>query len=426
MFDFDKFSETWSESSRNAGRIMFSSCISAAVDEDVALLAGMIAGGKVKEAGMRSKIVTNGTLCLAQATKIVASLNFAQGNTLDAEIFAVGTWNKVWKFSLKDLKDIAANFSALSENHKVPLKLGHNDQQPFTDGQPALGWVTKVWVEGEKLMARFENVPNVIKQAFSQKMYRHVSVELDIDVEHKGKKYKYVLSAVALLGADTPAVNTLADLSTYLDGGERLAASRREVFSAVSGSREVSTEGDKEMTEEQMNTAIAKAVADQTAQFAKTSEESAKVKAENEALKASLLKRDGEDKAAKVKMHRESLTAKLEQAVKNKVFTPAQRESAIKFMKMNEDSVLDLTADTVDEYIKINGGKVRMSNEQGHQTQQQSSGTSQDAGAELTAIAKKLQAENAHLTFATARNRAMEGNPELARAWLNDGSVFAD
>ncbi len=345
-------------------------------------------------------------------------------HTVDAEIFAVGVWNRM-KFTLQDLKDIAANFEALAENHKVPLKFGHNEEQPMTDGYPALGWVSKVWVEGQKLKARFEDVPGIVFKAFDQKLYRHVSVELDVDVEHRGKKYKYVLSAVALLGADIPAVNTLADLKHYIDGGERLAASRREAFSAVEGNLNSTSSKEETMDKKEMEDAIAaavtKAVAEQTAKF---TAELSPLKAENETLKAEAKKREEADAGTKVKMARDKLTAKLEAAVKDKVLTPAQREGAIRFMRLSDDkAVLDVTEDQVDEYIKINGNakKVNMSDQGKGNGAVGGAGdgkTYDDPGVEITARAKKLQAEDGKLSFAAARDRVMEGDPELAKAWL--------
>lgn len=348
-------------------------------------------------------------------------------HTVKAEIFAVGTWNKTWKFATQDLHDIAANFEALGDNHHVPLKFGHNEKQPMTDGYPALGWVSKVWVENDRLMAEFENVPTVVKKAFDAKLYRHVSVELDVDVEHRGKKYKYVLSAVALLGADIPAVNTLADLTHYLDGGERLAASRREVFSAVQGNLTTEPEEGKDMTKEDLEKAIKDAVAPLEAKFTAAAGELAAANAKIKQLEDEKAASEKAAAAGKVKMHRESLVSKLEAAVKDKRLTPAQREGAVKFMRLSDDAaVMATTPEQVDEYITINGTKVKMSAEQGRGGgtggKDDSEGERQwdDAGTEITARAKKLQAEDGKLSFSAARDRVMEGDPELAKAWLLD------
>lgn len=344
-------------------------------------------------------------------------------HTVEAEIFAPGTWNKTWKFTAQDLNDIAANFKALGDNHHVPLKFGHNDKQPMTDGYPALGWVSDVWVKDDKLFAKFESVPTIVKKAFDAKLYRHVSVELDVDVEHRGKKYKYVLSAVALLGADIPAVNTLKDLQHYLDGGERLAASRREVFSTVQGNLTTEPEEGKEMDKKEIEEAIKAAIAPLEANVAKFSIENATLKAENETLKAAQAKQTEQETAGKIKMHRETLTGKLEAAVKDKRLTPAQREAGIKFMRIGDDkAVMEVTDSMVDEYITVNGGKAKMSTEQGKGagTQGNDEGGKEynTPGDEIVARALKLQGEDGKLSFAAARDRVMKADPELAKAWL--------
>lgn len=346
-------------------------------------------------------------------------------HTVEAEIFAVGTWNKTWKFSAQDLNDIAANFEALGDNHHVPLKFGHNEKQSMTDGYPALGWVTKVWTVGDKLMARFENVPTIVKKAFDAKLYRHVSVELDVDVEHRGKKYKYVLSAVALLGADIPAVNTLNDLKHYLDGGERLAASRREVFSTVQGNLTFKPEEGEDMTKEELEQAIKAAVAPLEAKFTATAGELAAANAKIATLEAEKSKEEERAAMQKVKMHRDSLTKKLEDAVKNKQITPAQRETTIKFMRITDDkAVLEVTEAQIDEYISVNGSKVKLSTEQGR-----GGGTGggddnseeyEDAGEEIYKRAKKLQGEDAKMSFSAARDRVMEADPELAKKYMRE------
>ena len=342
-------------------------------------------------------------------------------HTVEAEIFAPGTWNKTWKFAAQDLHDIVANFKALGDNHHVPLKFGHNEKQPMTDGYPALGWVSDIWVKDDKLMARFESVPAIVKKAFDAKLYRHVSVELDVDVEHRGKKYKYVLSAVALRGADIPAVNTLNDLKHYLDGGERLAASRRESFSAVQGNL---TDEEKDMTPEELDKAIDKAIAPLAGKLATFTADNLALKAENDKLKADKAAGDTLEAASKLKMHRESLTGKLETAVKEKVLTPAQREGALRFMRISEDaSVLAVTEAQVDEYIKINGNakKVNMSDQgkgKGSENPENSGTEYHDAGAEIVARAQKLQGEDAKLSFTAARDRVMRADPALGKAWL--------
>lgn len=161
------------------------------------------------------------------------------GVTLTEEIFAVGLWNGM-EFTAEDLNLIANAFHALGDNHKVPLKMGHNNDQPLTDGQPALGWVTDVWVAGSKLMAKFEHVPKIVAEAIKSKLYRTKSVELDMGVEYKGDYYFWVLSGVALLGADIPAVNTLNDLGALMSKtSDTLHFKKRMAFTAINDESEI-------------------------------------------------------------------------------------------------------------------------------------------------------------------------------------------
>lgn len=427
--------EQWGEEKRMKCVSAANAVMADSGDEEAAIFACMHAAGEGKAAMTRAGAVESGYLKFASAISTLERIGFGKGYSLDAEIFAVGTWNKTWKFTHKDLEQIAATFTELQSAHKVPLKFGHNDDQGMTDGYPALGWVTRVWAVGDKLMAHFENIPPVVFKAMEAKLYRHVSVELDVDVEHKGKKYKYVLSAVALLGADIPAVNTLKDLTTYLDGGARLAASRREVFNAVQGSKYSQSEEDTDMTKEEIEAAIKSGIATQLApvqeQLAKFTTENSGLKAANEKLLAEKKQREETEQVEKIKMHRTALIGQFETAVKEKRILPAQRESALKFMRINDDTqVLSVTAEQVKEYIDVNGNKAVKFTQQKEQGRVNSDNAGNgegdqydDAGAEVVRRAKKLMSEDAKLSFSVARDRVLEGDPELGQAWLTDAQA---
>jgi hypothetical protein len=141
-------------------------------------------------------------------------------STIEAEIFSVGVWNGE-RFTRRDLHEIARNFRRLRGRLKPPLKLGHDEEQTLLgqrDGDPALGWVERVWVRGDTLLARFAAVPRVVLEAIRAGRYRRVSAELYLDVRLAGRRLGKALKAVALLGADLPAVTNLADLAVYLAG----------------------------------------------------------------------------------------------------------------------------------------------------------------------------------------------------------------
>jgi len=137
-----------------------------------------------------------------------------------AEIFATGKWNGL-DFTDDDLDKIVQSFEFFDLSGRIPLKFGHNSEQPLTDGQPALGWVDRIWREGSKLLADFRDVPRVVYDAIKSGRYKHVSVELLRDVTAGNRTVPLVLDAVALLGADLPAVGTLKDLQTLTMSGLR-------------------------------------------------------------------------------------------------------------------------------------------------------------------------------------------------------------
>lgn len=152
--------------------------------------------------------------------------------TIEAEIFSVGTWNDE-TFTLADLQEIAHNFDRLKNQLKPPLKFGHDKNQTLlgqSDGDPALGWVESLKVVGEKLIATFAGVPPVVYQAIEAQRYKQVSAEIYFQVRVGGKKLGKALKAVALLGADLPAVTNLQDLTAFLSEGKFLPSQKVKTF----------------------------------------------------------------------------------------------------------------------------------------------------------------------------------------------------
>lgn len=129
------------------------------------------------------------------------------------EIFAEGTWNGN-NISKDVLDNLVSAFNATKDFVKPVLKLGHDNDQILLqkDGMPAAGWVSNVYVRGKKLFADFVDIPEKIYELIKKKAYRKVSVEIFSGYSFDGKTYPNLLAAVALLGADTPAVMTLSDI----------------------------------------------------------------------------------------------------------------------------------------------------------------------------------------------------------------------
>lgn len=133
------------------------------------------------------------------------------------EIFSTGTWNGT-RITTKDLDSMISAFEELKDGVRPFLKLGHTDKQKLAQnsGLPALGWITNLYRQGEKLLADFDYIPEKVFTLIQNRAYRKVSCEVYFNAEVDGKKYPAILFAVALLGAETPGVMNLEDiLGTY-------------------------------------------------------------------------------------------------------------------------------------------------------------------------------------------------------------------
>ena len=132
------------------------------------------------------------------------------------EVFGVGTWNG-FKFVQEDLEEIISNTAKLQakrKNFKPKVKLGHSNNQILegqSDGDPALGFMANFMIKGSKILSDFIGLPKIIFDLIKAKRFTSVSIELDHIQE-----FGWYIQAVALLGADIPAVKTLQDLQVFL------------------------------------------------------------------------------------------------------------------------------------------------------------------------------------------------------------------
>lgn len=278
-----------------------------------------------------------------------------------AEIFDVGSWNG-YRFSDDDLDEIVSSFDFLKLAGRVPLKLGHNDEQEVTDGQPALGWVERVYRSGSKLLADFADVPKVVYDAIRRGNYKFISIELLGNVQAGTRLIPWVLDAVALLGADLPAVGTLKDLQSLvmhkLHGlcGERSLAFKRE--STNFGGREaMADENDdvKKLKEELEKLRLSKEAAEKEAKELKFKAKELEIDAsEAVSYKRRLEELMQKNHGEKVQSHRKVVKEMFERAVGDKAITAAARERFYKHFDVDSDDVLKLSVKDVEEYIKEN------------------------------------------------------------------------
>lgn len=136
-------------------------------------------------------------------------MNSIQG----VEIFSVGKWNGD-EYTVEHLQQMVDAFEETKQGVRPYLKLGHDPKQKLLqeDGLPAAGWIDKIYIKGEKLVADLVDIPTKVYDLIKTKAYRKVSSEIFWNIKIGEKTYKKMLSAVALLGADTPGVMNLSDI----------------------------------------------------------------------------------------------------------------------------------------------------------------------------------------------------------------------
>lgn len=122
------------------------------------------------------------------------------------EIFDIGTHNGD-KYTDRDLDDMVAAFGVL--DYRPSVKIGHTKD---VAGSPSYGWITNLRKQGTKLVADFESMHDSVIEAIRKKMYNAVSSEIYFNLKRGGKEFRRALKAVALLGAEVPAVAGLKPL----------------------------------------------------------------------------------------------------------------------------------------------------------------------------------------------------------------------
>ena len=134
--------------------------------------------------------------------------------TIDGvEIFRAGVWNDD-SYSTRDLQQLVDNFSFLKDKVKPPIKLGHSEKQRLLkeEGLPAGGWITKLKLAGDKVLATISDVPKRLARLIKNRQYKRISAEIYPSYKSGDKTYNNVLRAVALLGGDIPAIDSLRDV----------------------------------------------------------------------------------------------------------------------------------------------------------------------------------------------------------------------
>lgn len=356
----------------------------------------------------------------------------------NVEIFSVGTWNGD-KFVQADLEQMVDNFEILADFHTPPLKFGHARKQILDqeDGQPALGWVSQLKVVGSKLVARFEDVAEVVAQAINAGRYRKVSSEIFFKTQFKGKGIGFALKAVALLGADLPAVTNLADLPKLLskednDNLVMFSDGRVLEFTVNEGTIQTFKQEEEKVTD--------KAVTDPYLE-----EELQRLKAENKGLhtfKAESEEQSRKDKvlenekiirfsAQKFTTDKRNFMEKVDEVVKTGQLEPRLSKEigeALEGQASNftMESELMLPASLLLESVKVFSDKLK-TGEQGHAKGDGKEEISNDPSKQIAQETKKYMAEHPTVKdWGVASEAVLAINPELAAEYHKFNAEYAE
>lgn len=152
---------------------------------------------------------------------------------LGVELARVGTWDLAIggtrTFTAEDFAD------AIAASHDpdygiMAIRPGHTD--PRFDGEPALGRVVNMRMAGDRLVGDLVDLPPWLMQPRGEGAVIHAAFpERSVEgytnmTSPSGRKYRLVLTGLALLGVAAPAMQGLADLPAAVAAGAvRIAAS---------------------------------------------------------------------------------------------------------------------------------------------------------------------------------------------------------
>lgn len=131
------------------------------------------------------------------------------------EIFRVGQWNGD-KYTAADLQGMVAAFNQVG--FKPTVKCGHESGQEDEAtarkafGAPALGYVSALRLNGDRLVADLEKIPKNFYELIKAGAYSRVSAEVYWSFADSGKTFPRVLKSVAFLGCDIPAIVSLKEI----------------------------------------------------------------------------------------------------------------------------------------------------------------------------------------------------------------------
>ena len=252
------------------------------------------------------------------------------------EIFSTGTHNGD-VYTETDLDEMVRAHAAL--DFCPALKVGHSKDSP---GAPAYGWVQNVRRVGAKLVADFTDMHDSVVEALRKRAYDRVSSEVYFNLNRGGQTFRRALKAVALLGAEVPAVAGLTPLHKM----EFAAEGEFERFTAHEQALDVSPEAVFGCLNERASALIKQLSTQEYDMKTKSQELQERLDALTEQLDA--IGQDGADDKKKAETIKQ-LSAEIE-AVATEIKTLTQQDAAeraalAESLKISNARIAELEAD---------------------------------------------------------------------------------
>lgn len=356
------------------------------------------------------------------------------GEIKNLEIFGAGKHNAstgTVTITEDDLDQIVASFNALKDSNVVKphLKLGHTEAQKWfgqSKGAPSLGWINRVWREGKKLLADVTDVPDALLELIKSKRYHNVSAEVytNAGVEVGGKIYNQILSAVALLGVEMPAVKDLAGLASVLasaepDNVEGQTPLQLSLLKEAKLPGEIATFSQAQV-DSLINAEVEKAKATVKAEF--TEQMTAK-DAEIKVLKDRAEAAEAEIKKVKAEAVTAQATTLVDTAIKEGKILPKQKDFALALLTSSDAKVKfgegeKSMAELFQEFIKTSGKTIDTSETGAGGGERKEFSTAAEEVDHLTRL-EMGKDTTGKLNYSDALSRVLAANDDLKDRYVN-------
>lgn len=333
----------------------------------------------------------------------------------NVELFATGKWNGD-EYNVSDLDEMVTAFNDVG--FKPPIKPGHTD----APGTPAYGWVANLKRVGDKLVGDLIDLPKKVYEAIKDRLYDTVSAEIYWDLERNNRTFKRVLKAVALLGAEIPAVDLkpLSESLLSIQGSARaytIADKESKGFTNQEGEK-----GDKKMKEE-LDKAIAEFKAKTTEledMIKKNAQDDTtkQFKEELEAANKKIAEFAENQKQVLIKSKTDKLKIPVLRPYIDAIYQAIDSQKVRKFTvdKTEKDVTMESIVDQMVDQLNRSAEKL-FTDLTTVDTTRQNAPVSDNPGQEVDKRVREFMAKNSEKDYGIALKAVLNADPELKKAY---------